>query len=373
MKELHIISCVEDIERFRWETMVQLFSLRKWNLSEKARIIVFTPIYRSVEFSKEWAQIEKLFPETKFFYYNDPRGTVTDLMVNYNYHNVHRLCSLERHFKEYPELEKDTVFYTDSDVIFPNKPFDGKEDLLQNDINYLSDTHTYLNEEYLSGKVSDVKEDKIDEWVEADIINKVAKLAGLSLSEIREKNNNTGGAQYVLKNMNSKFFSECIDVCLKVRMFLQNVNQYFFPGETPIDRENKGIQSYCADMWAIQWNLWKNKLPSETPKWMDFAWATDKIEKLKNLSFLHNAGIVSEDSIRITENGRSVKNEKGESINVIVPCFFKNKYYETSVFSDIPNIKKIVDNKNSKEYCTSKYAEEILNTYNSLIKTDKNE
>lgn len=368
-KQLHFISCVEDIERFRWEQLVQLFSAKKYGLSDKFRVIVFQPVYRSIHFSEKWKEIEKLFPETKFFYYNDPKGSVTDLMVNYNYHNVHRLCSLERHFKEHPELEKVTTFYLDSDVIFTQKP--DIEQYIQDDVNYLSDVRTYMNEEYLSGKVAEVKEDKIEEWIEAKIVEKAAKIADLTIEDIRAKNKNTGGAQYILKNMTSKFFSECINICLGVRTLFQGVNQYFFPGEMPLDRENKGIQSYCADMWAIQWNLWRHKLPSETPKWMDFAWATDRIEKLEEVFLLHNAGIVNDEGIRITENLKSVKDEEGKSVVVEAKAFFKNNYQNKNVFEDIENIQAIVDDENSQKYCTSVYAQEIINTYNSLIKTKK--
>jgi len=287
-------------------------------------------------------------------------------MVNYNYHNVHRLCSLERHFKEFPELTKDAIFYIDSDVIFTKNP--ELDQYLQDDINYLSDTKTYLNEEYLSGKIKDVREDRKEEYIKANIVDKAAKFAGLTISDIRVENNNTGGAQYILKNMTPKFFSECIDICLQVRMLFESSNQYFFPGDTPLERENNGIQSYCGDMWAIQWNLWRHKLPSETPKWMDFAWATDKIERLGEVFMLHNAGVSDANGIRITENNKSVKDEQGKSVVVEAPALWKGNYKLKSVFNDMPILEEIVNHPISSQYCTAVYTQEIINTYNNLIK-----
>lgn len=368
MKELVFLSAVEDIERFRWETLCQLHSSRRYGLSDKFRIIVFLPIYNSLQgFNPEWKKIEKLFPETKFFYYTDNQGKTTDLMINYDYQPIHRLTSLEKHFKAHRELENSAVFYLDSDVIFTSEsPI---ASYTQDDTNYLSDAHTYLNEEYLSSKENDVIPEKLEKYQKLKIIEKAASFAKLSIKDLTEKNNNTGGAQYLLKNMNAKFFSECIDLCLKIRMFFQTINQEFFPGKTFQEKENNGIQSYCADMWAIQWNLWKHNLPSETPKWMDFAWATDKIEALDNKWMLHNAGINSENSIRITENLKSIKGEDGKSVMVDAPTFWKYKYRTTSPFDDIPAIENIINNEYSQKYCTSKIAQEVLDAYNTLIKT----
>lgn len=373
MKQLHIISCVEDLPRFEWETIVQLHSARKHNLSDKFRIIVFLPAYKEMlGFNSRWDKIVKMFPETKFFFYRDVRNKVTDLMVNYDYIPIHRLCSLERHFKEHPSLEKDSILYIDSDVIF-NKAPEISEECLQDDTNYLSDTHTYLNAEYLEGKWTDVIPEKQDKYKELDVFSKIAKLCNIFPDTIRENNKNTGGAQYLLKNMNSKFFSSCIDTCLMFRGFYQHVNQEFFPGTTRQQREDNGIQSWCADMIAIQWELWKQNRPSLTPKWMDFAWATDKVGKLDTVWMLHNAGVTSNASIRITEDLKSVKDENNKPIVIEAPALYKESYKRTSVFESIEDVEKVANHPESQKYCTSVYAQEVLETYNNLIKQKEHE
>lgn len=365
-RELVIISCVENKERFVWETETQLFNLFKYGLTDKFRLLIFLPAYQR-EFLKEWKELETRYPEAKFFYYTDVQNKVTDLMVNYDYVPIHRLCSLEKHFKDHPELQKSAVFYLDSDVIFTSEP--PIASYVDDDINYLSDTKTYLNEVYLSGKIKDVIPEKKEQYEKLGVIDKAAKFAGLTIEDLRSKNNNTGGAQYLLKDISPKFFSECIDLCLQIRIFFQTINQEFFPGNTRIERENSGIQSYCADMWAIQWNLWRHGLPSSTDKWMNFAWATDKIEALTDKWMLHNAGITSDASIRITLDNKTIKGEDGKSTIVDVPSLWKGKYYNKSIFDDIESIKIIVNNKDSQKYCTSRYAQEVLETYNNLIKT----
>jgi hypothetical protein len=367
-RELVIISCVENIERFIWETETQLFNLSKYGLVDKFRLLIFLPAYQR-EFLKGWKEMEKRYPEAKFFYYTDPHNKVTDLMVNYDYVPIHRLCSLERHFKAFPDLQNSAVFYIDSDVIFTSEPPIGL--YVDDDINYLSDTKTYLNETYLSSKIKDVIPEKKEQYEKANIVDRAAKFAGLAISDIKAENDNTGGAQYLLKNMNFKFFSECIDLCLKIRIFFQTINQEFFPGTTRIEKENNGIQSFCADMWAIQWNLWRHKLPTSTPKWMDFAWATDKTDRLSEVFMLHNAGVTSDNSIRITENNRSVPNygDYGRPTIIDAPTLYKNRWLHSSIYKDIDFIQSIIDNPNSQKYCTSRYAQEVVETYNNLIKT----
>lgn len=360
MKQLHIISCVEDLPRFRWESIVQLTNFRKYNLSDKARVIVFLPSYKEIEgFSREWDGIIKLFPEVKFFFYRDEKNKITDLMINYNYIPIHRLCSLERHFLKYPELEQDAILYIDSDVIFTKQP--NFNDYQEDNINYLSDTASYLNYTYLQGKENDVIPEKLEAYKTINPIAKLAKMCDVHIDSIKDNNNNTGGAQYLLKNVNAKFFSRCIDTCLLIRIYLQQINQEFFPGKTRQEKEDKGFQSFCADMWAIQWELWRQNMPSKTPKWMDFAWSTDEVKRLEDVCMLHNAGIVSDDSIRTTDssNGKSTGTKS-------IPSFWKEKYKTKNVFNHIEDIQKIVDNEDSRKYCTSVYAKEIIDTYNTI-------
>jgi len=367
MREYSIISCVEDNERFIWETTVQLHNARKYNLSDKFRILVFLPAYNlSRGLSPKWKELANIFKETKFFFFVDKTASVTDLAVEYQYIPIHRLCSLEQHFKDFPELEKQAILYIDSDVIFTSTP--KFLDYLEDDVNYLSDTHTYLNHEYLASKEKDIVKGKEEEYKKANVIAKAASFAKLTEEDLKQNNNNTGGAHYLFKNITSKFFSSCIETCLLVRMYFQVVNQQFFPGDLPLERENNGIQSWCADMWSIQWNLWRFKLPSETPSWMDFTWATEETSKLDKRFWMHNAGVTADSKIRIVDNLKSKKDEEGKLIIIDAPAFYKESYKNRSVFDDIENLQKILDHPESIKYCTSVYVQEIIDTYNSLIK-----
>jgi len=77
--------------------------------------------------------------------------------------------------------------------------------------------------------------------------------------------------------------------CLIIRKYLQHVNSIFFASE------EKGFQSWCADMWAVLWNLWLRDQETKNIPEMDFSWASDPIEKVHKLGMFHNAGIISRD------------------------------------------------------------------------------
>jgi hypothetical protein len=50
-------------------------------------------------------------------------------------------------------------------------------------------------------------------------------------------------------------------------------------------------------MWAVLWILWADNKETRCPEEMNFAWATDPIEKLDKVYIYHNAG-VTPDSIK---------------------------------------------------------------------------
>jgi hypothetical protein len=77
--------------------------------------------------------------------------------------------------------------------------------------------------------------------------------------------------------------------CIIIRKYLQHINKQFFASE------EKGFQSWCADMWAVLWNLWLRDIETKNISEMDFSWASDPIEKVHKLGMFHNDGITKRD------------------------------------------------------------------------------
>ena len=246
-----------------------------------------------------------------------------------------------RYFKENPTMKNNAVFYCDSDVIFT----DGFniDAYIDDDVNYLSDTNSYISATYFDNKFNDVLPEKVEAYKQRDILDELTKKIGIS-REIAEVNNlHSGGAQYLLKNIDEAFWKRVFEGCIIIRTELQVVNREFFKNE------NSGFQSWCADMWSVLWNIWLQNGETKVIPEMEFSWSSDPISKLEKTGILHNAGITDK--------------RMGGSY----PAFYKGAYHMgLDPFTD-PHLQEVINNETTKKYCNHYYATqlvEIKNKYN---------
>lgn len=280
----------------------------------------------------------------------DLDGTALKAIQSFGYSPLNRPWMLRKHFDAFPELKEKAIFYHDSDVVFTKwldfSPF------LNDDVNYLSNTVSYIGAKYFDNKIKDVDPRKLDTYNKIDVLTASLRMFGLT-REIAEKNQeNSGGAQYLLKNIDSKFWSDVFDGCLYLKIYLMNINQKYFPGVTPLERENKGFQSWCADMWSVLWNLWKRG-ETRCPKELDFAWRDGDLSLWEKCYIYHDAGAAQ-------------REEKDNEGNVKIHKLFQKELLayrnnEKTPFDDDLNYV-------SQKYCSSKYVEEILQTKEFLTK-----
>lgn len=334
MKNLKFICVQPDDLYFTWQVHLWLESLKSLNLSKNATVLIFTPSFRefdNVKFEK-WKQIENLYPESNFVYYKGDEK-ITQMIPFYI--PIIRPYCLYRYFSEHPELEKDAIFYSDCDVYFTDK-FKIPEEYINNDINYLSDTNSYINASYFDSKRKDVMFSKLSQYDGIDVLEEVTNLVGINRSVAEINNLDSGGAQYLLKNINASFWEKMILDIFKIRSYLININNTYF------ENENKGFQSWCSDMWALLWGLWASDRTTKVIPEMNFSWASDSIEKVQNIGIFHNAGIVSDN-----DNG--------------IPMFYKGKYHiGTNPLDDINHIELILNNEQSKQKGTYFYVQKLI-------------
>ncbi len=336
MRELVFIQSCTDDDYYSWQTHLWLESLKSIGKDDKAISLVFTPNYR-IPKRDRWNELQKLYPNSEFFFLKDEDNISKLLGI---YISIPRPYMLMKYFKLHPELKEKAVLYTDCDILFTEKFNIDK--YIDDDICYLSDTLSYINASYFDSKIKDVKPEKLEQYKTRDVLDETCKLVGIS-REIAEKNNlNSGGAQYLLKNIDWEFWNKGIGDCIRIRQHLSEVNKYFF------ENENKGFQGFCADMWMVLWNLWLRNQETKIVPEMDFAWSSDNISKLEKCSIFHNAGIVSE--------------KQGE-----IPVFYKGKYHQgSSPFKD-PHLEMVYNNEQSKTLCNHFYVTKLLelkNKYN---------
>lgn len=331
MKELKYICAQPDDNYYTWQVHMWLESLRNRGESNKAIVLIFVPSFR--EQNPKWKQIIDLYPEAEFNFYKDIDDVSQLLGI---YIPVLRPYVLWRYFKDHPEMSANAVMYCDSDVIFTEKfNIDG---FLDDDICYLSDANSYINSDYFDSKVNQVLPEKLEEYKTRDILGELASIIGVS-REIAEANKeHSGGAQYLLKNVDAAFWSKVMNDCILIRTYLQKINREFFKDE------NAGFQSWCADMWAVLWNLWFRQQEAKVIPEMGFSWAPDLITKLETHPILHNAGIVGEQMDGYT-------------------CFYKGVYHTGIDPTKDSHLDKVLNDEKSKTRCTWYYANELKKLY----------
>lgn len=344
MKELRIITAQPNDLYFCWQLRVQLHNLRKHGLSDKYTALIWHHDNRANKevFFDEWNQLINDYPEAEFVTYEDTTGELSRLIKMMNYIPLLRPWLLSKYFSERPELKYRAILYIDSDVVFTKKPnFDS---LIADDVCYLSDTRSYIAASYFDSKEKDVLPEKLEEYKQIDVLDELMKEFGLSRLTAESREEGSGGAQYLLKNIDAAFWQNVFQGCIKVLMNLRSVNRRFF------ENENKGFQSWCADMWSILFNLWAREGISETrcPWEMDFCWATDPIGKWDQVQIYHDAGATS----RNHDNAILFHKREHKYINNI----------STPFEDDLSDV--------SENHCSKNYVKEIVEAAPKQVKVN---
>lgn len=264
---------------FQWQVETQITNFRKFNISDRMQIIVW--FHKGSKQLQNWFKIQKKYPEVKIFLYEDSG-------VNLNlYIPQLRPHSLKKHFlTNQKELKDKIFFYHDSDIIFNFLP--DFEKLCSDNICWESDTSGYLDYNYLRKKEI---QGNIPDF---EAIDKLAEIGGVTREIIKSYSGKTGGAQTILKSIDHKFWEDIENQVLRIR------NEFFWgnagnPNIGSINHryfksENDGFQSWCADMWALNFALWKRGLTTDITPELDFSWATNDTKTFMEKPIYHNAG-----------------------------------------------------------------------------------
>jgi hypothetical protein len=150
MKDLKFICAQPDDTYYTWQVHAWVESLKELGHSDKAIVLIFIPSFR--EKNPKWQQIIDLYPETEFVFYKDTENEVSQKLGIYI--PVLRPFCLRNYFRDNPGMKDKAVFYCDSDISFTSKF--NVDQFIEDEINYLSDTNSYINSKYFDSKVKDV-------------------------------------------------------------------------------------------------------------------------------------------------------------------------------------------------------------------------
>ena len=269
MKNLRYICVQPRILYYVWqvEVMINNFIKHGINPNNINILVAWNPNddTSKPENVEAWNKLASHYSSVRFFFYQDTREQPI------YYISSVRPNILKQHFKAHPELESEAIFYHDCDIVFTRKPdFNA---FLSDKIWYLSNTNSYINYDYIISKGLDVY-DKMCE---------ITKMNPLIPQLI---NSNSGGAQYIMKNVNWKYWE-----------YVEQDSENLFKEITELNTQKKAadpnyheLQIWCADMWAVLWNGWLAGNETKVVPEMDFSWATDLSNRWDETTIYHNAG-----------------------------------------------------------------------------------
>ena len=261
---MRYICCQPSNIYYSWQVDTMIYSFINNGINQEQIDIVF-----SIKSANENSCLYLLdkYPNVNFYFYPDTRKSV-------KYISSVRPYTLKKHFYKYPDLYKGTFMYHDCDIAL-TKPLEIDNYLCGCDQTcYLSDTISYIGHNYILSKGQDV-------------LDLMCSVANIDKEVVKQNEENSGGAQYVLKNIDYTFWEEVEKDCENLFYEVVKLNTK----KVAKDDRYHPLQIWCADMWAVLWNLWKRNKKTKIIKELNFTWATEPIIKWGENSIFHNAGI----------------------------------------------------------------------------------
>ena len=262
---------------YSWQVDAMLLSFEKYGEVDLSKVHIVSsvqsfaagPDKRFKKVQDKWVQKGVLFS-----YYEDTRGT-------HNYISSIRPHILQKHWQAYPWLAAQNIMYHDCDIAL-TKPLP-LEDKLSKDLSktcFVSDTISYVGAKYIESK-------------EHGIFEKMCEIVEIDQELVRSKELESGGAQYLLKpGINAQFWQKVYRNSEDLfKIITERVHEV--KKEEPDWHE---IQIWCADMWAVLWNLWKLGYDTPCHDDFEFGWGTQQVSQWEKHAIFHNAGVTKQEN-----------------------------------------------------------------------------
>lgn len=267
------LSAQPDSIYFIWQLEIQLRNFNSLGIPKTA-IHVLVGVDPKVGLQRQFDNFIQSYKHlANFFIYTDTRD-------KRKYTSSIRPHIIKKHFKEMASLQNEVIFYHDSDVLLSRVL--QIEQLYEDGVCYVSDTRNYLDSAYIIKSGSE------------KLLEEMAAIVGIPVSTIIANDENSGGAQYILKNLTYQFWEKVETDCEALFDIMNGFNKQLwlcdYRERKSYRSEDRGIQAWCADMWAVLWNLWYFGNEVHIHSEMEFSWPNSPIEKWKKLAVFHYSG-----------------------------------------------------------------------------------
>jgi len=279
------LSAQPDSQYFHWQVEVMLNNFLEVGIAPESIHTIFS--YRNNKVSDGGMKLKKRFEKlgVNIYFYNfsvpDTKGYIP----------IVRPHVFAKHFERNQFLSTKPIFYHDCDIIFREKlDFSGMLDY--DKVCYLSDTNSYINYTYIKSK-SD------------NHIQKMCSIVGITEDTAIKFDQNSGGAQYLMKFIDYNFWRKVERDCLELYEYF---SKYEIEERKTLTQEQlksyNPIQKWCSDMWAVLWNLWFYGNETVNIKEFDFCWPGNSLERYEECKILHNAGVMGSNNENLFFKGK---------------------------------------------------------------------
>jgi hypothetical protein len=323
MEDLIFVTAQPDVPYFHWQVRVYVDNFIEMGISPNNIHVIFSMVNGASSPSEQTLKLKDL--GINIHHYKDDRKQ-KHYIPSIKPYLVYKLL------EDYPYLGKN-IFLHDADIVFRKLP--DFESLLNDNINYLSDTIGYIGYNYIMDCCRRY-ESKHPHSEKGQLINEMANIVGIDVNVIKDNQENSGGGQYLIKNSNSELWKKIYENCAPLYDQMLSYQKRFpiSPGE---------IQFWTAEMWSLLWNLWSHNYETKISNELSFSWATDNIPTYEKHPILHMAGV--------TDNLKNRMFYKGDFIN-INPLdklreninFFDYIESDSSTTKYIEQMKKVIKN-----------------------------
>jgi hypothetical protein len=270
MRELRFVSAQPATTYYAWQCEVMLNNFIQMGINPNNVDIVCWK--QNGVIPEEWIKLANGYA-ARFFFYDDTRETR-------HYISSIRPNILKQHWIAQPQLKDSVIFYHDSDIIF-TKPIQDwiTDEMINDNVWYGSDTRWYISHSYIKSKGQDV-------------IDEMCKIMDLPESLIEENELNAIGAQYLMKGIDTHFWSRVESDSENLYKEISELNRK----KKELDPTHHELQIWCADMWAVLWGGWRRGYVTNCHTNFDFSWGTSGESDYFKMNIMHNAGVTDSKS-----------------------------------------------------------------------------